>query len=67
MSSADNGRSIETPILDNSAARVAARAKEIAVGRVGQPDEIAQCIMFLTSGRSSFVTATTLAAHGGLR
>jgi len=59
--------SIESPMLDMSADRVAARNKEIAVGRVGKPEEIAECILFLTCGRSSFVTATTLAPHGGLR
>ncbi|OCK78502.1 oxidoreductase [Lepidopterella palustris CBS 459.81] len=64
---------IETPILGDlpqgeaGAKRAAERTREIAMGRVGQPDEIAHCVMFLTSGRSSFVTATTLAAHGGLR
>jgi NAD(P)-dependent dehydrogenase (short-subunit alcohol dehydrogenase family) len=47
--------------------REAERISEIAMGRVGQPEEMAHCIIFLTSGRSSFVTATTLAAHGGIR
>jgi NAD(P)-dependent dehydrogenase (short-subunit alcohol dehydrogenase family) len=64
---------IETPILgklpkgDIAKEREVARMREIALKRVGQPDEIAQCIMFLTSGRSSFVTATYLAADGGYR
>lgn len=61
------GSSVETPILDMSQDRIAAREKEIAVGRVGKPEEIAECIIFLTSGRSSFVTATTLAVNGGLK
>lgn len=47
--------------------RAAERIQEIALGRIGLPEEMANCIMFLTSGRSSFVTATTLAAHGGIR
>jgi NAD(P)-dependent dehydrogenase (short-subunit alcohol dehydrogenase family) len=65
--------SIETPMLgdlpsgDEGERRAAERVQEIAMGRVGQPAEMANCIMFLTSGRSSFVTATTLAAHGGIR
>jgi NAD(P)-dependent dehydrogenase (short-subunit alcohol dehydrogenase family) len=54
-------------MLDMSPWRVAARNKEIAIGRVGKPEEIAECILFLTSGRSSYVTATTLAPHGGIR
>ncbi|KAE8331421.1 NAD(P)-binding protein [Aspergillus sergii] len=65
--------SIETPMLghlpggEEGKRRATERVQEIAMGRVGQPAEMAQCIMFLTSGRSSFVTATTLAAHGGIR
>jgi len=55
------------PQGDAGRAREAERKREIALGRVGEPDEIAQCILFLTSGRSSFITATTLAAHGGLQ
>jgi NAD(P)-dependent dehydrogenase (short-subunit alcohol dehydrogenase family) len=47
--------------------RAAERIQEIAMGRVGIPEEMANCVVFLTSGRSSFVTATTLAAHGGIR
>ncbi|KAL2823600.1 hypothetical protein BDW59DRAFT_163177 [Aspergillus cavernicola] len=65
--------SIETPMLghlpsgEEGKRREAERIQEIAMGRVGLPGEMANCIMFLTSGRSSFVTATTLAAHGGIR
>ncbi|KAJ0416439.1 oxidoreductase [Aspergillus carlsbadensis] len=65
--------SIETPMLghlpsgEEGERRAAERIQEIAMGRVGIPEEMANCVMFLTSGRSSFVTATTLAAHGGIR
>lgn len=55
------------PQGDQGHRRAAERAREIAMGRIGTPDEIAHCIVFLLSGRSSFVTATTLAVHGGLR
>lgn len=64
---------VETPILgdlpqgDAGAERAAQRNKEIALGRVGQPREIAECALWLTSGKASFVTAATLAPHGGLR
>jgi NAD(P)-dependent dehydrogenase (short-subunit alcohol dehydrogenase family) len=63
---------IETPILgalpqgEIGERRAVERTREIAMGRVGRPEEVAQCIIFLTSGRSSFVTGTTLAVHGGL-
>jgi NAD(P)-dependent dehydrogenase (short-subunit alcohol dehydrogenase family) len=53
--------------IDKRPERTAERNKEIAVGRVGEPGEMAECILWLTSGRSSFVTATNLAANGGLR
>jgi NAD(P)-dependent dehydrogenase (short-subunit alcohol dehydrogenase family) len=56
-----------TPMLDMREERAAVRAKEISVGRNGEPEEMAECILFLTSGRSSFVNATTLAAHGGMK
>jgi len=36
-----------------------------ALGRAGQPDELAAAILFLTSDESSFVTGTTLAVDGG--
>lgn len=66
---------IETPMLgempgkDTEAgrARQAERDLEIATGRLGVPKEMAQCIIFLTSGRASFVTGTFLAANGGFK
>ncbi|QUT06703.1 SDR family oxidoreductase [Sphingobium phenoxybenzoativorans] len=36
-----------------------------AVRRMGQPDEIVEAILFLTSFESSFVTGTTLSIDGG--
>jgi NAD(P)-dependent dehydrogenase (short-subunit alcohol dehydrogenase family) len=36
------------------------------LGRYGQPDEIAQAIMFLASNDASFITGATLAVDGGL-
>lgn len=45
---------------------LAARAKSVyALGRIGEPLEIAQAILFLTSAESSFVTGVTLAVDGG--
>lgn len=42
-------------------------AKQISeLGRFGQPEEIANCNLFLVSDMASYITGTTLAADGGL-
>jgi len=41
-------------------------AEQIPLGRLGTPDEIAQCCLFLASDMASFVTGTVLDANGGL-
>jgi NAD(P)-dependent dehydrogenase (short-subunit alcohol dehydrogenase family) len=62
---------IDTPMLRESAggavgdpvpAPIVAR---FAMGRVGEADEIARAILFLSCADSSFVTGTALAADGG--
>jgi acetoacetyl-CoA reductase len=37
----------------------------IPVGRLGEPEEIARCVVFLASDGAGFVTGSTLAANGG--
>jgi acetoacetyl-CoA reductase len=37
----------------------------IPVGRLGTPEEIARCVVFLASDESSFITGSTLSANGG--
>jgi acetoacetyl-CoA reductase len=37
----------------------------IPVGRLGEPEEIARCVVFLASDQSGFITGTTLTANGG--
>jgi len=38
---------------------------QIPVRRLGQPEEIARCVVFLASDESGFVTGATLTANGG--
>ena len=37
----------------------------IPVGRLGEPDEIARCVVFLASDSSGFITGSTLSINGG--
>ena len=45
---------------------LAQRAADTAVGRVGEPDELAYLVAFLASSRSSYITGTTMLVDGGL-
>jgi acetoacetyl-CoA reductase len=38
---------------------------QIAVGRLGEPEEIARCVVFLASDDAGFITGSTLSANGG--
>ena len=38
---------------------------QIPVGRLGEAEEIARCVAFLTSDEAGFVTGSTLSANGG--
>ncbi len=38
---------------------------QIPVGRLGEPEEIARCVVFLASDAAGFVTGSTLSANGG--
>src|SRR5262245_7937220 len=37
----------------------------IPLGRLGEPEEIARCVVFLASDDASFITGSTLSANGG--
>jgi acetoacetyl-CoA reductase len=37
----------------------------IPTGRLGEPDEIARCVVFLASDEAGFITGSTLSANGG--
>jgi 3-oxoacyl-[acyl-carrier protein] reductase len=42
------------------------RAAETALGRIGQPKELAHLVAFLASGKASYITGTTILVDGGL-
>ncbi len=60
---------IETPINKATLAdpqKHAALLAEIPLGRLGQPDDVANAVLWLASDEASYVTGTTLFIDGGL-
>lgn len=59
---------VETPLLQGMMANQEAREaleSRYAMGRVGQPIEIANAILFMTSKQSSFMTGSPMIVDGG--
>jgi NAD(P)-dependent dehydrogenase (short-subunit alcohol dehydrogenase family) len=60
---------IDTPMVQNVTARNPDNAKLIAklhpMQRIGQPQEVADAVLFLCSARASFITGHPLAVDGG--
>jgi acetoacetyl-CoA reductase len=38
---------------------------QIPIGRLGEPEEIARCVLFLVSDSAGFITGSTMTANGG--
>ncbi len=61
---------IDTPLLRELYAKdqeqAARRLVHVPMGRFGQAEEIANAVVFLASGESSFVTATAFVVDGGI-
>ena len=63
---------IDTPILDGLAGAadredtIARLARQIPLGRIGHPDDVASAVLYLASDESSFVTGAELVLDGGI-
>src|SRR5690606_16761723 len=63
---------IDTPILDSILTRhgreegIAKLARQVPLGRIGEPDDVAYAILYLASDESKFVTGTELIIDGGI-
>jgi NAD(P)-dependent dehydrogenase (short-subunit alcohol dehydrogenase family) len=63
---------IDTPILDgifngpDRAASVAKLGRQIPLGRVGEPDDVAYACLYLASDEAKFVTGSELYVDGGI-
>lgn len=63
---------VDTPILDGIAPDIprddllAKLGRQIPLGHVGQPDDVAYAVLFLASDESVFITGTELKIDGGL-
>ena len=60
--------SIDTAVLaGDSPEQREERGRQIPLGRLGTPDEVAAAIAFLASPSARYITGTTLPVNGGLR
>ncbi|MEO0466109.1 MAG: SDR family oxidoreductase [Pseudomonadota bacterium] len=63
---------IDTPILDGVAAKFGREqaleklGRQIPLGRVGEPDDIAYAVLYLASDESKFMTGAELKVDGGI-
>lgn len=55
----DMVRAVPQDILEQSI------ISQIPIGRLGTPEEIARCVLFLVSDDAGFITGATLTANGG--
>jgi NAD(P)-dependent dehydrogenase (short-subunit alcohol dehydrogenase family) len=61
---------VNTPLLEElfaaDAERAARRLVHVPMGRFGEPEEMANAVLFLASDESSFITANTFLVDGGI-
>jgi 3-oxoacyl-[acyl-carrier protein] reductase len=58
---------IETPLMSSALTpqQKEAYARSIPLGRLGQPEDIGEAVVFLVSDAASYITGTTLPVSGG--
>ena len=58
---------IATDMLKDLAPEVLAKRilPQIPVGRLGEPEEVARCVVFLAADEAGFITGSTLSVNGG--
>ncbi len=58
---------IETDMTDVLSAEIKEKVlQQVPLGRLGQPDEIAQAVLFLAGPHSSYITGQTIVVDGGM-
>ena len=53
-------------LADDEAATLAKMAKQIPLGRLGMPGDVAQAVIYLASDESRFMTGAELKLDGGI-